>query len=34
MQDLLSHEAFAHIVNTEGGASHNIQTSKPFLYSF
>jgi hypothetical protein len=29
MQDLLSHEAFAHIVNTEGGASHKINTSEP-----
>jgi hypothetical protein len=29
MQDLLSHQAFAHVVNTEGGASHNIKTSKP-----
>jgi len=29
MQDLLSHEAFAHVVNTEGGASHNVKTSEP-----
>jgi hypothetical protein len=29
MQNLLSHEAFAHIVNTEGGASHNVKTSEP-----
>jgi hypothetical protein len=29
MQDSLSHEAFAHVVNTEGGASHNIKTAKP-----
>jgi hypothetical protein len=29
MKDLLSHEAFAHVVNTEGGASHNVKTSEP-----
>jgi hypothetical protein len=29
MHDSLSNEAFAHIVNAEGGASHNIQTAKP-----
>ena len=29
MTNPLSHKAFAHIVNTEGGASHNIRTSAP-----
>jgi hypothetical protein len=29
MHDSLSAEAFAHVVNTEGGASHNIKTAKP-----
>jgi len=29
MHDSLSSEAFAHVVNAEGGASHNIQTSAP-----
>jgi hypothetical protein len=29
MSNPLSHEAFAHIVNTEGGASHNVKTSEP-----
>jgi len=29
MHDALSAKAFAHIVNTEGGASHNIQTAEP-----
>jgi hypothetical protein len=29
MHDSLSAEAFAHVVNKEGGASHNIKTAKP-----
>lgn len=29
MHDALSSEAFAHVVNAEGGASHNIKTSAP-----
>jgi hypothetical protein len=29
MHDSLSNEAFAHVVNAEGGASHNIKTAKP-----
>ena len=29
MHNALSAEAFAHVVNAEGGASHNIKTAKP-----